>query len=293
MRYSIYPGCTMEGPALFFLKATEAVAEALGMHLDEIPDWNCCGASEVAGVVGEFTQQVMTARNLAIAEAKGQDVLVACSSCYMNMGLTNKHFKDDPHFAQMANEALAAGGLKYNGTLKVRQIVDILVNDIGLDKIKARVKKPLTGLKVAGYVGCQTVRALPWEYDDPERPVLLDQLIEALGATAVPFPMKARCCGSSHAIAQTEIVLDHSKEIIESAAANGASMLVTNCPMCQMNLDAFRGMINQAHKTNLTLPILFFTQLMAIAFDLPPAVAGLKHCVVSPYEALAPLGVGK
>ncbi len=293
MRYSVYPGCSMEGPALFYLKATEAVAEALGVHLEEIPDWNCCGAAEVSGVVGEFTQQVMTARNLAIAEAKGQDVLVACSSCYMNMALTNKRFKEDPHFAQMANEALAAGGLKYNGTLRVRQITDVLVNDVGLEKIKAMVKKPLTGLKVAGYVGCQTVRALPWEYDDPERPVLLDQLIEALGATAVPFPMKARCCGGTHALAQTEIVLDRSKEILESAAANGASMLVTACPMCQMSLDAFQGMINQNHKTNFALPTLFVTQLMAIAFGLPPAVAGLKHIVVSPYEALAPLGVGK
>ncbi|GBF34493.1 CoB--CoM heterodisulfide reductase subunit B [Desulfocucumis palustris] len=293
MRYSVYPGCSLEATALSYMKSLEPVAEALGMHLEEIPDWNCCGASVASGVVGDFAQQVMTARNLALAEEKGLDILVACSSCYMNMGLTNKRFKDDAHFAKLANEALAVGGLKYNGTLRVRQIVDALVNDIGLDKIKARVKRPLTGLKVAGYVGCQTVRALPWEYDDPERPVLLDQLVEALGATAVPFPMKARCCGSSHAIAQTEIVLDCSREILESARSNGASMMVTPCPMCQLNIDAYQGMINKTYNTNYAIPTLFITQLMAIAFDLPPEASALKYCIVSPYEALAPLGVGK
>jgi heterodisulfide reductase subunit B len=283
----------MEGTAVSYLKSMEAVAEALDIHLEEIPDWNCCGASVASGVVGDFTQQVMTLRNLAIAEEKGLDILVGCSSCYMNLGLANKHFKEDQHFADMANDSLAAGGLKYNGTLKVRQIVDILINDVGLEKIKACVKRPLKGLQVGGYVGCQTVRALPWEYDDPERPMLLDRLIEALGATAVPFPMKARCCGSSHSIAQTEIVLDCSKEILESAASNGASMLVTPCPMCQLNIDAYQGMVNKAHKSNYALPILFITQLMAIAFDLPPVTAGLKYCIVSPYESLAPLGVGK
>ena len=293
MRYSVYTGCSMEGNAISYLKSMEAVAEALDIHLEEIPDWNCCGATVASGVVGNFTQQVMTLRNFALVEDKGLDILVGCSSCYMNLGLANKHFKEDPHFAGMANEALAAGGLKYNGTLNVRQIVDVLINDVGLDKIKARVKRPLTGLKVAGYMGCQTVRALPWEYDDPERPVLLDRLIEALGATAVPFPMKARCCGSSHAIAQPEIVLDYSKEILESAASNGAVMLVTPCPMCQLNIDAYQGMINKAYKTNFSLPILFITQLMAVAFDLPPANAALEYCIVSPYEVLAPLGAGK
>lgn len=291
MRYSTYPGCSMEGSGLPYEKSIDAVAEALGVHLEEIPDWNCCGATIASGVVGEFTQQVMTARNLAIAEEKGQDILVACSSCYMNLAVVNKRFKEDPHFSKLANEALAAGGLKYNGTLRVRQILDIMFNDIGLDAIRSKVKKPLTGLKVAGYVGCQTVRSVPWEYDDPENPVILDQIIEALGATPVPFPMKARCCGSSHNLPQTEIMLDCSKQILESAKLNGAQMIATPCPMCQFNLDAFQGKVNQRHNTSYSIPTLFFTQLMAIAFDLPPAAWALKYCMVSPFEALAPLNI--
>lgn len=286
MRYSFYPGCSMEGPAKPYLKSIEAVGESLGMEIEEIQDWNCCGATIASGVVGDYTQQVIAARNLALAEAKGNDILVGCSSCYMSLAVTNKRFKEDKHFAQMANEALAAGGLKYNGTIRVRQFLEALINDIGLEKIKARVKKPLTGLKVAGYVGCQTVRALPWEFDDPENPVFLDKLIEALGATAVPFPMKARCCGSSQAVAAPEVVLSYGKNILNSASNGGAQLIVTPCPMCQLNLEAYQGQVNKTYQTNFNLPVLFFTQLMGIAFDLGSSAAGLNFLIVPAEKAL-------
>ncbi|MCL6558302.1 MAG: CoB--CoM heterodisulfide reductase iron-sulfur subunit B family protein [Firmicutes bacterium] len=290
MRYSLYPGCSMEGAAVPYLKSLEATAEALGMKLEEIHDWNCCGATMASGVVGDYTQQVVAARNLAIAESKGLDVLVACSSCYLTLAGTNKRFKEDSHFSAMANEALAAGGLKYNGTLRVRQVLEVLANDVGLDKIKAMVKRPLKGLKVAGYVGCQTVRAMPWEFDDPENPVFLDQLIEALGATAVPFPLKARCCGSSQNVAATDVVLSYGKNILDSAIAGGAELMVTPCPMCQLNMEAYQPQVNKKYNTNYSMPVLFFTQLMNIAFGLPAAAAGLKYCMISPAKALASFG---
>lgn len=290
MRYSFYPGCSMEGAGIPYLKSIEAVSEALGMEIEEIQDWNCCGATMASGVVGDYTQQVITARNLALVEPKGLDILVGCSSCYMNLANTNKRFKEDKHFKEMANEALAAGGLKYNGTLRVRQILDVMVNDVGLDKIRARVKRPLTGLKVAGYVGCQTVRSIPWEFDDPENPVFLDKIIDALGATPVPFPMKARCCGSSQASVAPEIVVSYSKNILDSAVAGGAHLIVTPCPMCQLNLDAYQAQLNKAYNTNFSMPVLFFTQLMSLAFDLPPEAAGLKHNIVPPFHALSRYG---
>jgi len=291
MRYSFYPGCSMEGSALPYLKSFEAVAEALGMEIKEIEDWNCCGATMVSGVVGDYTQQVITARNLAIAEKEGLDILVGCSSCYMNLANTNKRFKEDKHFKEMANEALAAGGLKYNGTLRVRQIMDVMVNDVGLDKIRARVKRPLTGLKVAGYVGCQTVRSIPWEYDDPENPVFLDKIIEALGATPTPFPMKARCCGSSQASVAPEIVESYGKKLLDSAKAGGAELIVTPCPMCQMNVETCQPQVNKTYNTNFSMPVLFFTQLMSIAFDLPPTAASFKYNLISPIQALSAFGV--
>lgn len=293
MRYAFYPGCSMEATAKANLQSIEAVAKTLDMRLEEIPDWNCCGATVASNAVGDFVTQVITARNLAIAESKGLDVVVGCSACYMNLAVTNKRFQEDEHFKTRANEALAEGGYKYNGTLRVRQFFEVLVNDIGFDRIKERVKVPLTGLNVAGYVGCLSVRSIPYEHDDPEHPVLLDKIVTSLGATAVDFPMKARCCGSSNAIAQTEIVLDSIFKILQSAQDGGAQIFVTTCPICQLNIDAYQQMVNQAHGTSFNLPILFFTQLMAIAFGLTNEARALNYNIVSPYEALAAYGVSK
>ncbi|MHB8156567.1 MAG: CoB--CoM heterodisulfide reductase iron-sulfur subunit B family protein [Desulfocucumaceae bacterium] len=291
MKYSFYPGCSMEATAVPYLKSFEAVAHALDMELKEIPDWNCCGATVASGVIGDYPAQVMTARNLALAEPAGADIIVPCSSCYMNLAITNRKFKEDDHFSGMANEALSAIGLKYSGTLNVRQIIEVMVNGVGFDVIKSKVKRPLTGLRVAGYVGCQTPRVFPWEFDDPEQPVFFDKIIEALGATPVKFPMKARCCGSSHSITKPEITTEAGFNIIKSALEGQADLIAVVCPMCQLNLDAYQGMVNKQHQLSSLLPALFFTQLMAIAFDLPPDAWALKYNIVSPFAALAKLGV--
>jgi len=291
MRYSFYPGCSMEGEALPYLKSFEAVADALYMGLEEIPDWNCCGATVASGVIGDFPAQALSARNLALAEPMRFDIVVPCSSCYMNLAQANRKFQEDPHFRAMINEALRAGGLKYKGSLKVRQIIDVLINDVGLEKIKSAVKKPLTGLRVAGYVGCQTPRVFPWEFDDPEQPVFMDRVIEALGATPVKFPLKTRCCGGSHNLTRPEITTGSAAGIINCALEDQAQIMVTACPMCQLNMDAFQGMIKGEYELKAEMPVLFLTQLMAIAFDLPPASWALKHNIVSPYAALAPFGV--
>ncbi len=286
MRYSYYPGCSSEATAKANAHSIEGVAKALDVQLEEIPDWNCCGASVASGVVGDFTQLVVTARNLAIAETKGLDVVTGCSSCYMTLAVANKKFKQDEHFRAKANEALAAAGLNYNGTLQVRQFLDVIINDVGLDKVAQKVKKSLDGLTVAGYVGCQTVRALPFEFDDPEQPVFMDRLMEALGATAADFPMRARCCGSSSTIPARDIVLDLGYKIFESAVAGGAQVIVTPCPMCQLNLDAYQSLVNRKYGTNFNIPVLFFTQLMAVAFGLSLEDQAFKYSIVSPYEAL-------
>lgn len=294
-KYTFYPGCSNEATAKANMLSIEAVAKALDLEMEELHDWNCCGATMASGVVGDFTQQVVTARNLALAEAKakGHDVVTGCSSCYLTLAVTNKRFKEDEHFRTRANEALAAAGLQYNGTLEVRQFLEVIISDVGLDKVRQRVKKPLNGLTVAGYVGCQTVRALPYHFDDPEQPVFMDRLMEALGATAADFPMRARCCGSSHTIPQRDIVLDLGYRIFASAAAGGAQVIVTPCPMCQLNLDAYQQLVNRKYETNFNIPVLYFTQLMAVAFDLPAEATAFKYNIVSPYEALSSFGARK
>lgn len=291
MRYSFYPGCSMEGAAVPYLKSFEAVASAMGVGIEEIHDWNCCGATVASGVVGDYPAQVMAARNLALAEPKGLDIIVPCSSCYMNLAITNKKFVEDDHFRLMANEALGAADLRYSGTLKILQMIEWLVRDIGLDRIKAMVKRPLTGLRVAGYVGCQTPRVFPWAFDDPEQPVFFDKIIEALGAVPVKFPMKARCCGSSHSITRPEITIESTFNLIRSALDDQAQLMVTPCPMCQLNLDAYQGMVRKNHPLEASMPVLFITQLMSVAFDLPPDAWALKYNIVSPFEALGKFGV--
>jgi heterodisulfide reductase subunit B len=207
----------------------------------------------------------------------------------MNLALANRRFQKDPHFRALATEALAAGGMKYEGTVKVRFILEMLVNDVGYGRIAAHVKRPLKGLKVAGYVGCESVRVHPWEFDDPEQPVALDKLIETLGATPVPFPLKARCCGSSQTLPQGEITSSACRDILESAGE--AQLMVTPCPMCQMNMDVYQSEVNKAYHTSFQMPVLFFTQLMAIAFDLAPTTYGLKANIVPPGPVLSQYGV--
>ncbi|HPZ42686.1 MAG TPA: CoB--CoM heterodisulfide reductase iron-sulfur subunit B family protein [Bacillota bacterium] len=286
MRYSFFPGCSLEGTAVAYYKSLVAAARALGLYLELIPDWNCCGATVAPGAAGSYTSRVLAARNLALAATRGLDVLVGCSACYLALFDANRRFQEDALFRSRANEALAEGGFSYEGNLRVRQVLEVIARDVGLAKIRERVRQPLTGLYVAGYVGCQTVRAVPGSFDDPENPQFLDQLMEALGAVAVPFPAKVRCCGGSRAAAAPGEVLGYVQSIIEAAESAGASLVVTPCPMCQFNLEVNQLWINQTCGSSFNLPVLFFTQLICVAFGLGPA-AGLKHCLVSPYRALA------
>ncbi|MEW6725861.1 CoB--CoM heterodisulfide reductase iron-sulfur subunit B family protein [Desulforudis sp. 1088] len=288
MPYSFYPGCSMEATGKAYHVSFECVNKALDLEAHEIPDWNCCGATVVANITGDFPQLAVASRNLALAEPAGHDVLIGCSSCFVNLAWANEKFKTDPKFAAKINEALSAAGLKYNGTLRVRQLIDVLVNDVGLEKIKARVVKPLTGLKVACYTGCQTVRALRRpDFDDVEYPQMLDKIVEALGATPVPFPMAARCCGGSQQFTNVQLIYELTGSVLECAAQAGADLMVTPCPMCHMNTDVYQRKINKVLGRNYDIPVLFITQLMGVAFDCKPKELGFEYNIVSPSKVLA------
>jgi heterodisulfide reductase subunit B len=282
----------MEATGKAYLVSFEAVEKALELDAHEIPDWNCCGATVSANYVGDLPQLAIAARNLALAESAGHDVLVGCSSCYLNLAWVNERMKLEPEFAAQINEALGAANMQYNMTLNVRQLIDVLVNDIGLDKIKARTIKPLTGLKVACYSGCQTVRALRRrDFDDVEYPQMMDKVVEALGARAVPFPMAARCCGGSQQFTKVDMIYHCTGKVLESAAQAGADIIVTPCPMCHMNTDVYQKKINKVTGTKYDMPVLFITQLMGVAFDLKPKDLGFSYNIVAPGSKLAAYGV--
>ncbi|MCP5374239.1 MAG: CoB--CoM heterodisulfide reductase iron-sulfur subunit B family protein, partial [Hyphomicrobiales bacterium] len=225
---------------------------------------------------------------LANARSQGeQDVMTPCAACYLNTHATNEEIIENPEFRADLNEALAAAGKEYNGDLHVRHACEVLVNDVGMDKIREQVTKPLTGLKVAGYVGCQTVRPFAGTerggaydtYDDPE---FLDNFISAVGAEAVDFDSKTSCCGGSVSVMSPDKTLHLMKKILDEAKAKGADAIATPCPLCQQNVEMYQAEINKKFGTDFQIPVVFYSQLMAVAFGLDPDKdAALNQNIIS------------
>jgi heterodisulfide reductase subunit B len=284
--YSYFPGCSSsEGGAKAYGWSSQAVAKVLEMTLVELEDWNCCGSTPYSSF-DELTSLALSARNLALAEKKGNDLVTPCSSCYVMLSRTNTYLKEYPKIKAQVDEVLAAGGLKYNGTVKVRHLLDVFVNDIGYEAITAKVKKSLAGLKVAAYYGCQMVRPRSG-FDHPEAPESLDKLVKSLGGEATNFPLKARCCGGSLVISEEDIALDLVRRLLDSARNSSAECIVTVCPLCQTNLDVYQSRVNKKFHTDFNIPVLFFTQLMGVAFGLGEKELGFKTNIVPTGKVLA------
>ena len=285
--YPYYPGCNLapEGVGRAFDWSIKGVNKVLGLDFKEIPDWNCCGTVPY-DTLHEEASFAVCARNLALAEKMGGDLVAPCSSCYVFLSRTNQYLAQFPKVKKSVDEALAAGGLEYHGKVKVRKVLDVYVNDVGLEAITAKVKKNLEGLKVACYYGCQEVRPI-FGRDHPENPKYMDKLVKALGAEPVNFPFKSACCGGSLIISEEDASLELIKKLLDSAVSNGAEVMVTGCPLCQLNVDAYQSLVNRKYKTNYHLPVLFFTQLMGVAFGLEEKELGLKTSIVPAKKALA------
>jgi heterodisulfide reductase subunit B len=284
--YSYFPGCSSsEGGAKAYGWSTQAVSKILEMTLEELKDWNCCGSTPYSSF-DELTSLALSARNLALAEKKGNDLVTPCSSCYVMLSRTNTYLKEYPKIKAQVDEALATGGLKYSGTVKVRHLLEVFVNDIGYEAIATKVKKNLAGLKVAAYYGCQVVRPRSG-FDHPEDPESLDKLVKSLGGEATNFPLKARCCGGSLVISEEDIALDLVRRILDSARNSGAECIVAVCPLCQTNLDVYQSRVNKKFHTNFNIPVLFFTQLMGVAFGLGEKELGFKTNIVPTGKVLA------
>ena len=242
MKYLYYPGCSPEAAALPYDMSTREVAKALDFELQEIDDWNCCGASVYVSFQ-DLMASAVTARNLAIAEKAGaENVIAICGACYLGLVKANNVATKDPEWKAKINKALGAAGLEYNGTVKVRHFLDVVVNDIGLDAVKKRVTKPLTGITVASYSGCQLSRPYG-DIDDKEFPELMDRLMEALGAKVAYFPQKGKCCGGMLMSTVPDVALKLNKNILMCSREYGADCISTCCPLCQMNLEE----IGRAH----------------------------------------------
>lgn len=294
-KYLFYPGCSMETSAKAYYESLMAIKDTLGLKLEEINDWNCCGATEYVGI-SLTPAYALISRNLALAvqQANGADTLVApCSACYLNLAKADHYMAERPSLGERVNQALAAGGLHYDpGTLQIRHLLDVIINDIGLDHVKSKVVKPLKGLRVAPYLGCMVPRPdYQKRWSDHEHPNELDRLLRALGAEVIDFPLKTHCCGGHMTQISPSTAFELIRRLISSADQYKADIMVTVCPMCQMNLDAYQTETNRHFRTNYHMPIVFFTQLMGVAFGMDARQLGFGRELTDARAAMARIGV--
>ena len=284
MKYLYFPGCSLKGTGKAYEESLLAVFGALGVELQELEDWNCCGATAYMSV-DETKSYALAGRILALAERENLDVVAPCSACYLVLNKTQKSLQEHPELHRKVTGALKAAGLDYKGTVKVRHPLDVLMNDVGLDAIKQKINSPMAGHKFAPYYGCQIVRPYA-TFDDQHNPVTMDQILEASGAECVDYPLKTRCCGGSLTGTVPEVGLRLAYILIKEAKQRGAEAIVTVCPLCQFNLDGYQDAIAKKYE-RVDLPILYFTQILGLAMGLPAADLGFKRGIISAEAVLA------
>lgn len=266
MEYTYYPGCSLHSVHKPYDISCRAVFKALGVNLIELEDWNCCGATFYMSI-DEVTSIAVAARNLALAEKYELDLIAPCSSCFTILNKANRFMKSNEQLFLNVNRVLNEVGLDYKLSVRVRHPLDVLINDIGIEIIKLKIKKSLNGLRIANYYGCQIVRPDKY-FDDRENPTSMDNLFEMLGAKSVYYPAKVKCCGGMLPTVKEEIANDLIFEILYRAVENKADLIVTTCPLCQMNLEAYQKKIEDKFKEKISIPIYYFTQVLGVALGL-------------------------
>ena len=278
MKYAYFPGCSLESTAWDFDRSTRAVCRALGIELEDIPDWICCGSTP-AHATSASLAVALPVINLQKAEAMGLPVMAACASCYARLRTANHKVRNEPE-ERLRVERIT--GKPYDGGVEVRHVLDVLVNDLGLDAIRAKVSRPFEGLRVACYYGCLLTR--PPEivaFDNPEHPSSMDDLIAAAGAEPVEWPYKTECCGASLSMSQSAVVCRLGHRLLSMARQAGAECLAVACPLCQVNLDLRQADAAKAHGAIPPTPVLYITQLLGLALGLSFADLGLDALSVS------------
>ncbi len=283
--YSFYPGCSSQKGASGsnYQVSVDAMCDVLDIKLNDIPDWNCCSASIGYAGGGELPRLALSARNLALSEQANpdQDVVATCAACWLATRETKERLLQSDSLMKEANEALAAAGLKVEAKQEVRHMVEVLIEDFGYDGLAQHVKKPLEGIKIAGYVGCQTNRPFGIAGESFENPKYLDKLVETMGAEPIEsYDKKASCCGGALAFSEPEKSQALIKDIIESAYDGGAEMIVTPCPVCQMNVEVYQDQINAKYKTKFNMPVVYYSQLMSVAYGKGVQDSGLNGQVI-------------
>lgn len=273
MKIAYYPGCTLKTTAKEFDISTKASSKALGIDLVELPRWNCCGTVH-ALAKDDVMHHLAPIRNLLRVEEMKQEGLVdekrvvaLCAMCYNTLKRSNQAFNADPDKAGKVRESMNNEANVYSGQVEVEHLLETL-RTLGWDKVQARVTKPLNGLKVAPYYGCLLLRPRGIGIDNADNPTIMEDLLHALGAEVIDFGYKQKCCGSYHTVYMKDVVADLSNRILTQAQAAGADIVATACPLCEYNLGNRQTEVAKKYPRFNSIPIVYFTQLMALAFGL-------------------------
>lgn len=279
MKFAYYPGCSAKGSSADYEKSTQAVCSALGMRLEEIPDWNCCGSTPAHAVDTELSA-ALCARNLDIAARREAEVLLTpCPSCLSNLRHASKRMEDAGFRARVDELLDNPAAVSFPPVTSVMQGI---AENFDADAIAKRVRKSLKGLKLAAYYGCLMSRPPEiMDFGDPENPTLMESLLAACGAEMVDFPLKTACCGASYGIPERAMTARNSGRILELATRLGVDAVVVACPLCQMNLDLRQAQASKEMDLFFRMPVLYFTQLMGLAFGFAPEHLGLEKLRVS------------
>jgi heterodisulfide reductase subunit B len=287
MQVGYYPGCSLESSAKEFDLSIRAIFKEMEVSLQEIPDWNCCGASP-AHSLNEELAIALPYRNLVKAEEAGLNKIVSpCPACYSHLKHTHEEVVKDSHLADRLQTIVGKG---YGGKTESKHLLDFIKEDIGLERLKSSMKASLKGLKVVSYYGCLT-RLPGVNLDDVENPVLMDEIIDALGGEPLDWSHKTECCGASLSVTRTEIALRLVRSILEAAQEKGAECIAVVCPLCQSNLDTRQGDIFKKYGTLYKMPTLYLTQLIGLTQRLGFSELGLDRLIFNPIGLLLKKGI--
>ncbi len=297
MKLAYYPGCTLKNQAANFDASTVSSMAKLDVEVEELERWNCCGtvhaldSDNVMNLVAPITNMIRVKETQARTEGMASEFMTSCAMCYNTLKRANIEVKQRADALTTINELLYLDETKYEGDVDVLHLLEYLRDRVGFDNLAKKVVKPLAGLRVASYYGCLLVRPKEVAFDDVENPMIMENLMVALGATPVDFSHKTECCGAYQTVDKPEVIADRTDKIMGSANEEQADLVVVSCPLCAFNLDFRQDDAKRLNPEFQNMPVLYFTQLMALAFGCDDEALRLDLHHIDPMPALKARGL--
>ena len=282
--YDYYPGCSLKSTGRNYEESLLAVCENLGIKLNEIDDWNCCGATTYMSV-DEASALALAARNFALVKSESSTIIAPCSACLLVLNKVKDTISKNQEMREKITDKFKEHHLSLKAEkIKIRHPLDIFVNEYGIEEIKKKIKFSLEGINVIPYYGCQIVRPYAF-FDDQYSPMTMDNLFSAMGAKIPHYPLKTRCCGGTLQGTIPEVGTRLNYLILSEAVKRGGDVIVTTCPLCQFNLECYQNEISKKYDKDVHIPVIYFTQLMGLALGISEKELGMNR-ILTPHKNL-------